>query len=117
MDVVIDAGMAGCAAAAPLLLAASCSCASSCPLLVADGCMTGPASSSSARLVEAEAVACVVGCSKPVKLGWSAMSLGWDTERLSGLSTDCHTQTNYFQRCWAGMMYKNLENSSNWKQA
>ena len=58
MDVVIDAGMAGCAAAAPLLLAASCSCASSCPLLVADGCMTGPASSSSARLVEAEAVAC-----------------------------------------------------------
>ncbi len=57
MDVVIDAGMAGCAAAAPLLLAASCSWASSCPLLVADGCMTGPASSS-ARLVEAEAVAC-----------------------------------------------------------
>ncbi len=57
VDVVLDAGMTGSAAADPLLLGASYSWASSCPLLVADGCVTGPASSS-ARFVEAEVADC-----------------------------------------------------------
>ncbi len=75
VDGALDAGMTGSAAAAPLLLAASCSPASSCPLLAADGCVTELASSSvrsieadgcmtevalsSVRAVEAEAGDCV----------------------------------------------------------
>ncbi len=88
VDVLLDAGMTGSAAAAdPLLLGASCSSASLCPLLVADGCMTGPASSS-ARFVEADGADCSacsmssISCSKSV--GYERCVTGHKHKQVEG---------------------------------